>query len=145
MGLKRKRATINGNLSLFANYIAALGKDFNVFDLRARLARFEPLLDKYETIQNEIEDRTAEPEGCAAEVKEWTIFEDAYFASILKACRIIEHNTAPHATSRRDAAENDPKLSELDLNLPALSIDRFDGTYGDYIRLRDTKVVDPRQ
>ena len=56
MDLKRKRATIKGNLSRFANYIPVLGEDFDVHDLRARLARFEPLLDKYEIVQNKIED-----------------------------------------------------------------------------------------
>ena len=86
---REKRATIKQSLTQFSNYLGAVKQNLDKIDLSAKLVIFEPLLEKYEEIQGEIEVLAENANEIAAEEKEHKDFEDEYYAALVSARRLL--------------------------------------------------------
>lgn len=91
---KPKRTNVKSQLTRFLNYLDSEELELNISTLRIRLEKAEPLFDKYDEIQSEIElladGNQIELE---AQARNQETFENNYFKAIAKARGIIQRIT----------------------------------------------------
>ena len=150
---RKKRAPIKAKLTRMKNSFAAYNKDTGLGSWAIQLEKFEPLYNEFDAVQTEIE-MLLDGEDIVRELKEREEFEGVYFDIVLKIrefvqkCRSVVTEVRPTASTSKSPSQNSQSVSadisnllsmtSLVANLPTLTIPKFDGSFKDWVRFRDS-------
>ena len=150
--LKAQRKPIKAAITRFTNAFEDYDQSSGLGTWRTRLEKFEPYFDKYDAIQTQIEMLVCNnPNAVQAEEIERETFEFNYFDIVSKVRDFVSQfksnlSSEPHDYQNSSSSHtnspvnvtNFPSVNQIGVNLPTITLHKFDGALKDWLQFRDT-------
>lgn len=150
--LVSQRSVLKRQVSLFGNHVEKISgmsrnneriEPHEIIELKKRLEKIEPLLEKFNEIQCQIEFLTTEPDS---QIQQTELFENAYYRHVALAKTIIvkhskrelgaqsEHTGVSQVSANSQASATNPNF----VKLPTISLPKFEGQPDTWLEFRDS-------
>ncbi|XP_071056459.1 uncharacterized protein [Onthophagus taurus] len=134
--LKRKRGNVKSSLTKFATFVGTYqrGDSKAETELRVRLEKADNLLDRYEEIQDLIEEMDETELRNATESRKE--FEDTFYGVISRARNFLQGNSC-QSNSVQGCSSHTESIHMKNIHLLALTLPKFSGEYTDWLPFKD--------
>lgn len=141
--LKQRRGQIEEKLSRFETYINSIETseldELTITQLEIRLSKIEPIYDRFNELQSEIEENTVEDRDDESNISEQ--FEDLYFNVVSYCKKIITHFNKRDMRSFGISQPNSHFQGSQQVKLPTIKLPTFNGSIENWLEFKDAFIA----
>ncbi|XP_045462033.1 uncharacterized protein LOC123672092 [Harmonia axyridis] len=141
--LKQRRGQIEEKLSRFETYINSIETseldELTITQLEIRLSKIEPIYDKFNELQSEIEENTVEDRDDVSNISEQ--FEDLYFNVVSYCKKMITQFNKRDMRSFGISQPNSHFQGSQQVKLPTIKLPTFNGSIENWLEFKDAFIA----